>query len=290
MQILNTRNAVRQWRKGDGRVALVPTMGNLHAGHMALVAAARARCERVIVSIFVNPLQFGPDEDLAAYPRTFQADCSALVEAGADAVFAPSVNEMYPDGGVSATTVSVSGVTEILCGRSRPGHFDGVATVVCKLFNIVRPDVAFFGEKDYQQFVVIRRMTADLCMDLEIEAVPTVRDDNGLALSSRNGCLSEGELEQAQALSKAIADVVGRLAAGERYFRSLEIRGNASLIEAGLRPDYFEIRDNNLDRPAATSRAFRVLAAAYLGHTRLIDNMEFRLGNPGLATASRRLD
>lgn len=272
MQVLNTIDAVRQWRAGSETVGLVPTMGNLHAGHLALVAAARARCDRVIASIFVNPLQFGPNEDLASYPRTFDADRAALVHAGADAVFVPGVDEMYPDGG-SATTVEVSGITEILCGRSRPGHFRGVATVVNKLFNIVHPDAAFFGEKDYQQLAVIKRMVADLCMDVAVEGVPTVRDDDGLAYSSRNHYLDNTQRRQALTLSAAITDVAERLAAGQRDFRALEARGWAQLVDGGFEPDYFEIRAADLGPAEPDTTDFRVLAAGHLGRTRLIDNM-----------------
>lgn len=272
MQVLNTIDAVREWRAGSETVGLVPTMGNLHAGHLALVAAARERCDRVIASIFVNPLQFGPNEDLATYPRTFDADRAALAHAGADAVFVPGVDEMYPEGG-SATTVDVSGITEMLCGRSRPGHFRGVATVVNKLFNIVRPDAAFFGEKDYQQLAVIKRMATDLCMNVAVEGVPTVRDPDGLAYSSRNNYLDNAQRRQALTLSAAIADVADRLAVGQRDFRGLEARGWAQLVDGGFEPDYFEIRAADLGPAERDTTAFRVLAAGHLGRTRLIDNM-----------------
>lgn len=278
MEILDTAAAVAEWRaRGSGSVALVPTMGNLHAGHLALMAAAREHAERVVTSIFVNPLQFGPQEDLATYPRTFDADCAALEHAGVDAVFAPSVSEMYPQGGVSATTVNVAGITEMLCGSSRPGHFDGVATVVTKLFNIVRPDAAFFGEKDYQQLAVIRRMTADLCLGVDVRGMPIVRDPDGLALSSRNQYLKPDERRQALTLSAAIADCVDDLKQGARDFRALEARGWSQLTDAGFDPDYFEVRQANLAPAARDTTAFRVLAAGYLGRTRLIDNMGLEL-------------
>lgn len=274
MEILRTVEAVRGWRAATaGPVGLVPTMGNLHAGHMALVEAARAQCARVVASIFVNPLQFGPGEDLATYPRTFEADRAALSHAGVAAVFAPGVADMYPDDGTSATIVRVSGLTGILCGRGRPGHFEGVATVVTKLFNIVTPDRAFFGEKDYQQLAIIRRMVADLCLPVRIEGVPTVREANGLAYSSRNHYLDAAQRRQAAALSAALADVVARLRAGQRDFRGLEARGWALLADAGFEPEYFEIRTAALDPATADSRNFRVLAAGRLGRTRLIDNM-----------------
>lgn len=277
MQVLSTIDAVRDWRADSRNVGLVPTMGHLHAGHLALVAAARARCDQVIASIFVNPLQFAPNEDLANYPRTFDADRAALAHAGVDAVFAPSAEVMYPDGEASATTVRVAGVTDMLCGLSRPGHFEGVATVVAKLLNIVRPDVVFFGEKDYQQLAVIRRMVADLCMDVAVEGVATVRDADGLAYSSRNSYLDNAQRQRALTLSGAIADIVDRLAAGQREFRALEARGWSQLADAGLEPDYFEIRSEDLHLPTSETAMFRVLAAAYLGRTRLIDNMGLTL-------------
>lgn len=273
MQILRTIADVRAWRAHRDSVALVPTMGNLHAGHLALAGAARSQARHVIASIFVNPLQFGPGEDLASYPRTFDADRAALEHAGVDAVFAPGVEEMYPAGGASATTVHIAGITEILCGASRIGHFDGVATVVSKLFNIVRPDRAYFGEKDFQQIAVIRRMVADLCLPVQIEAVPTVREDDGLAYSSRNGYLAPAERKQAAALSAALGDVIERLAAGQTDYRALEARGWSQLSDAGFEPEYFDIRDEALAPATRETRRFRVLAAGRLGRTRLIDNM-----------------
>jgi pantoate--beta-alanine ligase len=248
-------------------------MGNLHAGHLALVAAARAQCERVVVSIFVNPLQFGPNEDLDSYPRTLEADVRALEQAGADAVFAPSVDQMYPHGGTTATTVRVEGITDMLCGSRRPGHFEGVATVVTKLLNLVGPDYAFFGEKDFQQLAVIRRLVDDLCMDVQIVGVPTVREADGLALSSRNQYLSADERQCAPALAAALEDCRMRLLEGDRNFAGLEARGRALLDDAGLETDYFEIRSPELMAPRTDMCAFRVLAAAFLGRARLIDNM-----------------
>ncbi|WP_348766943.1 pantoate--beta-alanine ligase [uncultured Salinisphaera sp.] len=274
MQRLDTAQQLRAWRaEASGNVGLVPTMGNLHAGHLALVAAARARCERVVVSIFVNPLQFGPNEDLDSYPRTLDADLQALEQAGADAVFAPAVEQMYPHGGTTATTVRVEGITDMLCGSRRPGHFEGVATVVTKLLNLVDPDEAFFGEKDFQQLAVIRRLVADLCMQVDIVGVPTVREADGLALSSRNQYLQADERERAPALAAALADCRARLSEGERDFVALEARGRAMIDAAGLKTDYFEIRSPELTAPRADMKAFRVLAAAFLGRARLIDNM-----------------
>lgn len=274
MQRVYTAHDLRAWRaSAAGTLGLVPTMGNLHAGHLALVAAARAQCERVVVSIFVNPLQFGPNEDLDSYPRTLGADVRALEQAGADAVFAPSVDQMYPHGGTTATTVRVEGITDMLCGSRRPGHFEGVATVVTKLLNLVGPDYAFFGEKDFQQLAVIRRLVDDLCMDVQIVGVPTVREADGLALSSRNQYLSADERQCAPALSAALEDCRMRLLEGDRNFAGLEARGRALLDDAGLETDYFEIRSPELMAPSTDMCAFRVLAAAFLGRARLIDNM-----------------
>ena len=272
MQLLKTVAEARAWRRTRSRVALVPTMGNLHAGHLELVSAARGQADNVIVSIFVNPLQFGPNEDLANYPRTFEADIAALEHAGVTAVFAPGVDEMYPAGGHSATTVHVAGITEMLCGASRPGHFDGVATVVSKLFNMLTPDIALFGEKDYQQLAVIRQMAEDLALPVEVVGVPTVREDDGLAYSSRNGYLTPDERRRAVALSAAIDDVAARLAAGQHDYRALEARGWAQLTDAGFDPDYFDIRDARLAPATEQTAVFRVLAAGRLGRTRLIGN------------------
>lgn len=273
MQVLNTATDIAAWRSAaDGTVGLVPTMGNLHAGHMALISEAWARCDRVIVSIFVNPLQFAPGEDLDSYPRSLDADCEALAEAGVAAVFAPSVEQMYPHGGESTTVIRVAGIGDMLCGTRRPGHFEGVATIVAKLFNLVRPDTAFFGEKDYQQLAVIRRMVEDLCMGVDVRGVATVREADGLALSSRNQYLDADQRGRAAALAASLDTCTAALAAGERDYRTLEARGWAQLVAAGFKPDYFEIRSADLARPDADTRVFRVLAAAYLGRARLIDN------------------
>jgi len=273
MRRLHSADDLRAWRdQASGTLGLVPTMGNLHGGHMALVEAARTRCERVVVSVFVNPLQFAPGEDLDSYPRTLDADIEALENAGIDAVFTPSVAQMYPHGGRSATTVHVRGITDMLCGSRRPGHFEGVATVVTKLFNLVRPDLAFFGEKDFQQLAVIRRMVEDLCMGVQILGVPTVREVDGLALASRNQYLDSDQRRRAPMLAGALDDCRKSLQAGERDFAGLEARGWARLADAGFEPDYFEIRGPALEAPQADMQAFRVLAAAFLGRARLLDN------------------
>jgi len=272
------RAQVRSWRAAGARVAFVPTMGNLHAGHMSLLAAARFRAERVVASVFVNPLQFGPAEDFQSYPRTLTEDEQLLSEAHCDLLFAPPVEEVYPDGGAQLTVVTVRNLSGILCGQFRPGHFDGVATVVAKLFGIVAPDVAVFGEKDYQQFVIIRRMTRDLALPVEVVGAPTVRAADGLALSSRNRYLSAEERARAPAIHQALQQSIEQLAAGGRDFASLESAGWQKLAVAGLRPDYYAVRDAlDLQSPRPNSRELVVLTAARLGRARLIDNLRLAL-------------
>lgn len=273
-KITEVRDQIAVWRRAGQKIAFVPTMGNLHAGHLALVTAAKSRAECVVVSIFVNPLQFGPNEDFAKYPRTLEADTNVLRGAGADLLFLPEVGEIYPQGQKAATKVEVPEVSEGLCGVFRPGHFAGVATVVAKLFNIVQPDVALFGKKDYQQLQVIRRMVADLCFPIEIIGLDTVREVNGLAMSSRNGYLSVAEREQAAALYRSLKQAVDRLRAGDRDYARIEAAGLAELQAQGFRPDYFSIRRaDNLAAPEV-GVPLVVLAAAWLGKTRLIDNIE----------------
>ena len=266
------RDAVATLRREGGSVALVPTMGALHAGHMALVAEAKRHAAHVVVSIFVNPAQFGPNEDLSAYPRREASDSRMLEEAGCALLWAPAVEVMYPEG--YATTVSVSGVSEGLCGASRPGHFDGVATVVAKLFNQVRPDMALFGEKDYQQLAVIRRMTRDLDLPVEVIGVPTQRDADGLALSSRNIYLSEEERVAARALPRALGEAARAMLEGVGIEEALAT-ARGKLKAAGFDPiDYVELCDAETLQPMSSlSRPGRLLAAARLGRTRLIDNL-----------------
>jgi pantoate--beta-alanine ligase len=272
--VAGVRERVRQWRESGARVALVPTMGNLHAGHSSLLELARARADRVVASVFVNPLQFGPAEDFAAYPRTLDDDQRVLAEAHCDLLFAPEVSQMYPEDGSQPTVVTVRGLSGILCGQFRPGHFEGVATVVTKLFNIVAPDVAVFGEKDYQQFVIIRRMTSDLQLPVEVVGAPTVRDADGLALSSRNRYLSPQERATAPAIHRALQAAVQRLAAGERDFAAVEAEGWQALAKAGFRPDYFSVCDAaELQPPDGRSRELVVLTAVRLPRARLIDNL-----------------
>ena len=272
------RAQVRQWRARGERIGFVPTMGSLHAGHMSLLSTARFRAERVIASIFVNPLQFGPGEDFERYPRTPEADSQLLEEAGCDLLFLPSVREIYPHGGVSATRVSVESLSNILCGAYRPGHFDGVATVVARLFGIVQPDVAVFGEKDYQQLAIVRRMTEDLALPVEIVGAPTVRAPDGLAMSSRNKYLTAEERAIAPRIHATLRAMAARLDAGEKDIAALERWGTAELTAAGMQVDYCSVRDaNSLAPPPASSRDVVILAAARLGRARLIDNLRATL-------------
>lgn len=270
------REQVNAARQSGQRIALVPTMGNLHAGHMSLIETAHRHAGFVVASVFVNPLQFGPGEDLDSYPRTLADDQHKLEEAGCHLLFTPSVALMYPQGMQGQTLVHVSGVSEGLCGGSRPGHFDGVATVVTKLFNMVQPDVAVFGEKDYQQLAVIRKMTGDLNTPVEIVGAPIVRGTDGLALSSRNGYLDAAQLKTAPALYRCLQQSVAGIQSGRRDYAAVLQEAAASLQAAGMRPDYLELREAGSLQPAtADSRELVILAAAFLGNTRLIDNIAF---------------
>ena len=266
--------------RGQGPVALVPTMGALHEGHLALVREAKARAASVVVSIFVNPAQFGPNEDLDAYPRQLAEDSAMLEAEGVDLLWAPPVSEVYPEG--FATTVSVRGVSEVLCGASRPGHFDGVATVVCKLFNQVRPDLAVFGEKDWQQLAVIRQMARDLdLMQPHVDAIvgmPTVREADGLALSSRNSYLSPEDRERAAVLPHAMREAIARIEDGANLIRTLAALEEALLGGGFASVDYAELADAESLQPLAAlgGRPARLLVAARIGGTRLIDNMPVR--------------
>lgn len=275
--IAGLRAAVRAARKAGKSVAFVPTMGNLHAGHITLVAHARRRADVVIASIFVNPTQFGANEDFDKYPRTLPADSAMLAEAQCDLLFAPEAREMYPDGRSQPTQVLVSGITETLCGASRPGHFTGVATVVSKLFNIVQPDMAFFGEKDYQQLAVIRQMAQDLCFPVEVVGVPTVRADDGLALSSRNGFLSPDERKTAPQLYQTLCSLRQAVQGGQRDYQALSGAARLHLAKCGFEPDYIEILRQDLSPAGGTDNRLVILVAARLGSTRLIDNLAFDL-------------
>jgi pantoate--beta-alanine ligase len=268
------RALVAAWRRNSERIAFVPTMGNLHAGHGSLVGRAAELAERVIVSVFVNPLQFGPNEDFAAYPRTPEDDRRVLESLHVDLLFAPEVADIYPRGQESTARVHVPMLEDILCGAFRPGHFMGVVTVVTKLLNIVQPDVAVFGEKDYQQLLIIRRAAIDLCMPVEIIGAPTTREPDGLAMSSRNRYLSAGERAVAPAIHAELERARVAIEAGEKDFAALERRGAEALRQAGFRPDYFEIRDAaTLEEPSTQSRELVVLTAARIGRARLIDNV-----------------
>ncbi|MCJ1883893.1 pantoate--beta-alanine ligase [Pseudomonas sp. LA21] len=272
------RAAVARARSEGKRIALVPTMGNLHAGHAALVTKAGQRADFVVASIFVNPLQFGPTEDLDKYPRTLAADQEKLLNAGCHLLFAPTVEEMYPDGMDGQTRLHVTGVSEGLCGGSRPGHFDGVATVVCKLFNMVQPDMALFGEKDFQQLAVIRKLVRDLNLPIQIFGEPTVRAEDGLALSSRNGYLTDEQRAVAPVLQRTLKQLAERIRQGERDFPALLGEGQQQIEQAGLRINYLEIREAAGLRPAtADDRQLVILVAAFLGTTRLIDNLAFHI-------------
>jgi len=268
------RNAMAGWHLAGKRIAFVPTMGNLHAGHLRLVSEARKKTDRVVVSIFVNPTQFGAGEDFETYPRTEREDREKLEAAGVDLLFLPSVSEMYaPD---AKTVVSVAGLSELYCGMSRPGHFNGVATVVCKLFNLVQPDIALFGLKDFQQLAVIRIMVRDLNFPVEIIAVDTVREPSGLAMSSRNGYLSPEEMMVAPKLYETLCAARDAVLAGRQAYADIEIRSMLFLREAGFQPDYFAIcRSSDLKKAETEDKDLVILAAAKLGRTRLIDNVYF---------------
>jgi pantoate--beta-alanine ligase len=276
-RVAELRERVRVWRAAGERIAFVPTMGNLHAGHLSLVREGHAYADRVVASLFVNPLQFGPSEDLDAYPRTLDEDRRQLIATGCDLLFIPGVREIYPRGQDTQTRVEVPGISDILCGASRPGHFVGVATVVCKLLNMVQPDVALFGEKDFQQLLVIRRLVEDLAMPVEIIGVPTVRESDGLAMSSRNGYLTSEERALAPALYQVLNATAEAVRAGEPIERA-ERAALESLAAAGLRPDYLSVRRTADLAPAGSEdRALVILAAAYLGRARLIDNLPVNL-------------
>ena len=266
------RDALAEFRKAGARIGLVPTMGALHAGHLRLVEVAKERCDVVVASIFVNPAQFGEGEDLDAYPRQEAADAGLLKAAGVSLLWAPAADQVYPEG--YATKVSVSGISDGLCGAARPGHFDGVATVVAKLFNQIRPDAAFFGEKDYQQLAVIRRMARDLDFTHEIVGVPTVRDTDGLALSSRNAYLSAEQRENAAALPRLMKEATTAIAAGGAVAAILADT-TRQLLESGFHKiDYLELRDaNTLALLNDFTKPARLFAAAHIGRTRLIDNI-----------------
>ncbi|CSS53645.1 pantoate--beta-alanine ligase [Shigella sonnei] len=267
------RQQIRRLRMEGKRVALVPTMGNLHDGHMKLVDEAKARADVVVVSIFVNPMQFDRPEDLARYPQTLQEDCEKLNKRKVDLVFAPSVKEIYPNGTETHTYVDVPGLSTMLEGASRPGHFRGVSTIVSKLFNLVQPDIACFGEKDFQQLALIRKMVADMGFDIEIVGVPIMRAKDGLALSSRNGYLTAEQRKIAPGLYKVLSSIADKLQAGERDLDEIIAIAGQELNEKGFRADDIQIRDaDTLLEVSETSKRAVILVAAWLGDARLIDN------------------
>jgi len=274
-EIKSLRSQIKAWRQQGLSIAFVPTMGNLHQGHFSLVEKAKTLADKVVVSIFVNPMQFGANEDLDSYPRTLDADKQGLAEIGTALVFTPTVDVMYPNGLDAQSYVDVPDISMGYCGGARPGHFKGVATVVTKLFNMVQPDFACFGEKDFQQLQVIRAMVRDLSMPIEIIGVPTQREVSGLAMSSRNGYLSEQEKDTAKVLYQTLLNVGQSLEQGNKAFDTIELEAKQALEQAGLKPDYFAIAEKDNLKPATLeTKEFVILAAAFLGKVRLIDNLQ----------------
>jgi len=274
MRISEARAILDRARGRRRTIGLVPTMGNIHAGHLALLKRCREECDVAVATIFVNPLQSGPAEDFADYPRTLDTDRERLAANGCDLLLHPSVAEVYGDQPEQSTRVHVPGLSGRLCGASRPGHFDGVATVVARLLNYARADVAYFGLKDYQQFLVIRKLAADLGIATRIAGVETTREADGLAMSSRNGYLSPTERAAAPALYRVLREMARRIEAGDRDFESIATTGRQNLTAAGFRLDYLEIRNaDTLDPATAGESKLVLLAAAHLGRTRLIDNL-----------------
>lgn len=275
--IQGVRAALRSARKNGKSIAFVPTMGNLHAGHIQLIHEAKRRADYVVCSIFVNPTQFGANEDFASYPRTLERDGSLLAEAACDLVFAPDANEMYGNGINQLTSVQVAGITEQLCGASRPGHFAGMATVVTKLLNIVAPDMALFGQKDYQQLAVIRQLVQDLCLSVAIIGIPTVRDSDGLALSSRNQYLTELQRSKAPTLYQTLCAVRDAVQQADTPASEAITGAKVVLKKAGFKVDYLSLHSLTLDEFNTSHAQAVVLVAAHLGKTRLIDNLIFNL-------------
>jgi pantoate--beta-alanine ligase len=284
MQILKTRDELQgllaQARRDGKNIGLVPTMGNLHRGHLALVDAAIKECDFVLATIFANPLQFGPEEDFENYPKTPESDYAKLEQSGCNVVFEPSVSELYPGGLDHQTQVTVPGLSERHCGVSRPVHFGGVCTVVSKLFNLTMPDTSFFGQKDYQQLQIIRKMTADLCMPIKIVGVPTVRENNGLAMSSRNNYLDESQLLIASNIYTSLEQAKIKIEKGERDYPALEAQAIEFLTQSGLKTDYFSVCNAATLEPATqTDLHLVILTAAWLSPTRLIDNIQVKIIN-----------
>ncbi len=278
-KINDLRQVLKAARTAGKSIALIPTMGNLHQGHLQLIREARNQYDFLVCSIFVNPLQFGANEDLDAYPRTVTADSEKLEAEYCDCLFLPSVTEIYGDGLELQTSIKVPGVTDNYCGTSRPGHFDGVAMVVTKLFNILQPDAAFFGLKDYQQFLVIQKLTRDLAFDIVVHGVETHREESGLAMSSRNNYLTDEQKRNAASLYKCLTECATEIQQGKLNFSELEATARTKLQESSLNPDYFNICDAESLRAATScTRNFAILAAVQLAKSRLIDNVRFQLG------------
>ncbi|MFC7005565.1 pantoate--beta-alanine ligase [Bowmanella sp. JS7-9] len=276
--ILSLREQRRQWQLDGKVIGFVPTMGNLHDGHLELVRCAREHCDVVVVSIFVNPMQFGENEDLDAYPRTLDEDKAKLRSLNVDVLFTPQAKDIYPRGLEQQTFVEVPGLSYMICGASRPGHFRGVATIVCKLFNMVQPNHAFFGEKDFQQLQVIRTMVQDLSMNLTIHGVPTRREADGLAMSSRNGYLSAEQRQLAPKVYQTLTSIAEQIQLGRRDFDKLIAEHAAALNSVGFKTDYIEIRSaTSLLKPGFEELQLVILIAAFLGKTRLIDNLPVSL-------------
>lgn len=277
-KIKDLRQILKTARSQGKSIALVPTMGNLHEGHLQLIRQARDRYDFIVCSSFVNPLQFAENEDLDAYPRTLEADRESLRSEKCDCLFLPSVNEIYGDGLAKQTSIQVPGLTENFCGSSRPGHFEGVATIVTKLFNIVQPDAAFFGLKDYQQFLVIRKLTQDLALEVAIHGIETHREKSGLAMSSRNNYLSQQQREQAASLYRSLESCAEQIQRGNTEFQQLEEAAKKELQQASLKPDYFQVCDADTLQPACSdTQHIAILAAVFVGKSRLIDNIRFQL-------------
>lgn len=282
MQTINNikelRALIHAQRLAGKRIGFVPTMGNLHEGHITLIREGQKHADFMVSSVFVNPTQFVAGEDFDKYPRTLKEDQEKLAAVGCNLLFAPPVDEMYPGDQASWASVHVTQITERHCGAARPGHFDGVATVVTKLFNIVKPDVALFGKKDFQQLAVIRRMTTALCFDIEIIGIDTVREANGLAMSSRNGYLTADEKKRAAELYRSLCAARDAIKAGNLNFAQLSSEANDKLEAAGFKPEYFSVcRADNLEPAQPGDRALVILAAARMGNARLIDNIDFTL-------------
>lgn len=268
------RTTIAEWKKDGQRIAFIPTMGNLHEGHLSMLEKANELADKTVVSIFVNPIQFGPSEDYERYPSTLDEDAEKLRARNVDLLFAPDLSELYPGGIDVDTRVTVPALSSILCGQFRPGHFSGVATVVTKLFINVQPDMALFGEKDYQQLLVIRRLVRDLCMPVEVIGMPVVREADGLAMSSRNAYLSPEERKKAGLIYRTLQAAAADLKTGGRSIPEIETEGWRTLTEAGFEPEYFSVRRTaDLAEPGEGDRELTVLTAAWLGQARLIDNI-----------------